>query len=150
MITDEQAQAIVAAERAVENDLTKANKILVRQLIEEVWNTGNYEQLDVLAAPAFAESTKWLNQMTRMAFPDCHDTIDDLIAEGDKVVVRWTMRGTHLGEWPAPWGPIPPTGKPVTFSAIHIFRFADGKIVERWAQVDTLGILQQINALPAR
>ncbi len=88
--------------------------------------------------------------MTRMAFPDCHDIIDNLIAVGDKVVVRWTMRGTHLGEWPAPWGSIPPTGKPVTVSAIHIFRITDGKIVERWAQVDTLGILQQIDALPAR
>jgi predicted ester cyclase len=127
---------------------TQANKILVRRLIEEIWNTGNYEQLDALAAPAFAESTKRLNQMTRTAFPDCIDTIDDIIAEGDKVVVRWTARGTHLGECPAPWGSIPPTGKPVTFSAIHIFRIADGKIVERWAQVDTLGVLQQIDAFP--
>lgn len=112
---------------------TEANKILVWRLIEEIWNTGNYDPLDALAAPAFAESTKRLNQMTRTAFPDCHDTIDEMIAEGDKVVVRWTACGTHLGEWPAPWGSIPPTGKPVTFSAIHIFRIANGKIVERWA-----------------
>ena len=129
---------------------TEANKALVRRLIEEVWNAGNYAQLDALAAPTFAESTKRLNQMTRTAFPDCVDTIDDMIAEGDKVVVRWTARGTHLGEWPAPWGPILPTGKPVTFSAIHIFRIVDGKIVERWAQVDTLGMLQQVDALSAR
>lgn len=129
---------------------TEANKTLVRRLIEEVWNTGNYDQLDELAAPVFAESTKRLNQMTRTTFPDCVDTIDDLIAEGDKVVVRWTARGTHLGEWLAPWGSIPPTGKPVTFSAIHIFRIADGKIAERWAEVDVLGMLQQIDALTVR
>ena len=129
---------------------TEANKTLVRRLIEEVWNTGNYAQLDELAAPAFAESTKRLNQMTRTAFPDCIDTIDDMIAEGDKVVVRWTARGTHLGEWVDPWDLLAPTGKPVTFTAIHIFRIADGKIVERWAQVDILGMLQQVDALPVR
>lgn len=67
---------------------TEADQTLVRRLIEEVWNTGNYAQLDRLAAPAFAESTKRLNQMTRTAFPDCIDTIDDMVAEGDKVVVR--------------------------------------------------------------
>lgn len=127
---------------------TEANQILVRRLIEEVWNTGNYDPLDALAAPAFAESTKRLNQMTRTAFPDCIDTIEEMIAEGDKVVVRWIARGTHLGECIAPWGSIPPTSKPVSFSAIHIFRIADSPIVKRWAQVDTLGILQQIDALP--
>ena len=126
---------------------TEVNKTLVRRLIEEVWNTGNYDQLDVLAAPAFAESTKRLNQMTRTAFPDYQHTIDDMIAEGDKVVVRWTSRGTHLGEWATPLGPIPPTGKSVVFTAIHIFRIVDGKIAERWAEVDVLGMLQQVDAL---
>jgi predicted ester cyclase len=125
------------------------NKTLVRRLIEEVWNTGNYDPLAALATPDFAESTKRLNQMTRTALPDCYDTIDGLIAEGDKVVVRWTARGTHLGEFASPLGSIPPTGKPITFTAIHIFRIAEGKIAERWSEVDVFGMLQQIGALPA-
>ena len=87
--------------------------------------------------------------MTRTAFSDCFGTIDNLIAEADKVVVRWTARGTHRGEWVTPLGTILPTGKRVTFTAIHIFRIADGKIAERWAEEDVLGLWQQGDALRA-
>ena len=117
------------------------NKTLVRRLIEEVWNTSNYTQLEALAAPSFAESTKKLNQSVRLAFPDHSNTIDDIIAEGDKVVARWTLHGTHQGDVESPLGRIPPTGKQVAFSGMHIFRIADGKIVERWAEADMLGLL---------
>ena len=75
-------------------------------------------------------------------FPDLHRTIDDLVAEGDKVVVRQTIRGTHRGEYLG----VPPTGKPVTFTAVAIFRLADGRIVESWILRDDLSILQQLSA----
>ena len=126
---------------------TQDNKTLVRRLIEEVWNTSNYSQLEALAAPSFAESTKQMNQSVRMAFPDHYNTIDDMIAEGDKVVARWTLHGTHQGELETPLGRIPPTGKHVALTGIHIFRIADGKIVERWAEADMLGMLQQLGVI---
>ena len=127
---------------------TEDNKALVRRLIEEVWNTSDYSNLDALAAPSFAESTKQINQSVRMAFPDHSNTIDDIIAEGDKVAVRWTLQGTHQGELETDLGRIPPTGKHVALTGMHIFRIADGKLVERWAEADMLGVLQQLGAIP--
>jgi predicted ester cyclase len=128
---------------------TDENKTLVRRLIEEVWNTSTYSELETLAAPSFAESTRQTNQSIRSAFPDHANTIEDIIAEGDKVVVRWTLRGMHQGVLQSPLGPIPPTGKQVTVTGIHIFRIADGKIAERWAETDMLDALQQLGAIPA-
>ena len=78
------------------------------------------------------------------AFPDMHATVDDLIAEGDKVVVRATMRGTHQGEFMG----IPPTGKQVSWTGIGIDRFKDGKFVESWFNEDDLCLLQQLGAIP--
>jgi predicted ester cyclase len=124
------------------------NKTLVRRLIEEVWNTSDYRQLEMVAAPSFAESTKQGNQSIRIAFPDHTNTIEDMIAEGDKVAVRWTLRGTHQGVLKGPLGPIPPTGNQVAVTGIHIFRIADGKITERWEEADMLGALQQLGAIP--
>ncbi len=128
---------------------TDENKTLVRRLIEEVWNTSTYSELETLAAPSFAESTRQMNQSIRSALPDHTNTIEDMIAEGDKVVVRWTLRGMHQGVLQSAVGPIPPTGKQVTVTGIHIFRIADGKIVERWAETDMLDALQQLGAIPA-
>jgi predicted ester cyclase len=70
--------------------------------------------------------------------------VEDLIAEGDKVVVRGTLRGTHQGDFMG----IPPTGKVVTFTAIAICRFAGGKEVEHWSNADVLGLMQQLGAIP--
>jgi predicted ester cyclase len=78
------------------------------------------------------------------AFPDLHSTLEDVIAEGDKVVGRFTSRATHKG----PLMGVPATGRPVTFGSIVIQRFADGKILEEWHQDDMMGILQQIGAIP--
>ncbi len=72
--------------------------------------------------------------MLRSAFPDDHHTIEDLVAEGDKVVVRLRL---------------PPTGKHITNTSIHIFRFADGQLVEAWANRDDLGLMQQLGAISA-
>jgi steroid delta-isomerase-like uncharacterized protein len=80
-----------------------------------------------------------------VAFPDIDRTVEDLVAEGDKVVARWTARGTHTGDFQG----LPPTGKVATSSGITIFRIADGKIVEEWSESDMLGLLQQIGAIPS-
>jgi steroid delta-isomerase-like uncharacterized protein len=82
--------------------------------------------------------------MIRAAFPDGRTTIDDIIAEGDKVVVRATMKGTHKGEFMG----IPATGKQVTISGIDVTRFVNGKSTEHWGQWDTLGMMQQVGVVP--
>lgn len=80
-----------------------------------------------------------------IAFPDLHRAVEDLIAEGDRVVARQTMRGTHRGEYMG----IPPTRRHVTFTATGIYRIADGRVVESWINRDDLSILQQIGPAPA-
>jgi predicted ester cyclase len=71
-----------------------------------------------------------------------------MIAEGDKVVSRWTIRGTHKGDLVTPYGPVSPTGRQVTYTGISIHRLADGKIVDDRFEGDVLGLLQQVGALP--
>ena len=78
------------------------------------------------------------------AFPDLHFTIDDIVVEGDKVAMRYTMTGTHRGEFKG----IPPTNKKVTAWAIEIDRVVGGKFVEGWVRFDTLGLMQQLGVLP--
>ena len=80
----------------------------------------------------------------RAAFPDVHYTVEDQIAEGDKVVVRYRFRGTHLGAFQG----MPPTGKQVTYTGILIYRIVDGKIAEQWTEFDLLGFLRQLGVLP--
>ena len=132
------------------------NKAIVRHYLEEAWNKGNVGILDELMAPTYArymsgqasplsrEGQKQRITTFHRALPDLHLTIEDLIAEGDKVVFRVTVRGTQEG---ALMG-ISPTGKQVSVTAIDIARVADGKIVEHWGQMDMLGLLQQLGALP--
>jgi len=78
------------------------------------------------------------------AFPDLHATIDDMVAEGDKVACRWTLTGTHKGEFMG----IPPTNKKVTMWVITIVHIADGKFVEEWERYDTLGLMRQLGLVP--
>ena len=136
--------------------MSEHNKRLVRRGIEEVWNRGNLAAVDELVASDFVihsspdeihgpEGAKQYAAMLRAAFPDIHLTIDDQIAEGDRVVTRWTARGTHLG----PFQGIPSTGKQVRVTAIDIDRVANGKLVECWTNVDELGLLRQLGVLPA-
>jgi steroid delta-isomerase-like uncharacterized protein len=82
---------------------------------------------------------------TFQAFPDLKRPVEDLVAEGDKVVARWSSVGTHQGDFQG----IPPSGKEVSTTGITIFRLADGKIVEEWSESDMLGLLQQVGAFPA-
>jgi steroid delta-isomerase-like uncharacterized protein len=79
------------------------------------------------------------------AFPDLHVTVEDLIEEGDKVVARNTVTGTHRGEYLR----LPPTGKSVTYNEIFILRFVDGRIAETWGVVDVLSQLRQLSVIPA-
>jgi hypothetical protein len=83
--------------------------------------------------------------MLRSGFPDLQRTIDDLIAKGDKVVLRWTTRGTHQGE---AFG-VPATGRAMVVMGIEIYRVAGDKLVERWSEVDMLGQMQQLGGIPA-
>jgi steroid delta-isomerase-like uncharacterized protein len=134
------------------------NKALVRRLVEGVWTTGNLDAADALLAPNMVDHAAQMGgglgdregfknqvRMFRSAFPDGHTRIDDMIAEGDKVVLRWTDGGTHRGEFMG----IAPTGRPVTITGIDIYRIADGKIVEYWCNEDELGLLRQLGAIPA-
>jgi steroid delta-isomerase-like uncharacterized protein len=134
------------------------NKAVVRQMVEEVFNRGDTSLVDKFLAPDFVEheelppgiprnreGVKQLTAMFRGAFPDFKATIDDLIAEGDKVVIRQTWSGTHKGEFMG----IPPTGKRVSFGVIDIIRVAGDKFVEHWGQMDSMGMMQQLGAVPA-
>ena len=137
---------------------TATNKAIVRRYYEEVYNRKNPGVIDELIAddytaylPGAGEplrgraGRKQANMLHLVAFPDLHLTIEDEIAEGDKVVQRLTMRGTHHGEFMG----TPATGKQVRYTGIHISRIAGGKIVEQWAEFDALVILQQLGVMPA-
>ncbi len=92
-----------------------------------------------------AKALKQVWAVLLRAFPDLHVTVEDLIAEGDKVVCRNTVTGTHLGEYRG----LPPTGKSVTYNEIFIVRFAGGRIAEIWGVVDVFSQMQQLGAIPA-
>jgi predicted ester cyclase len=131
------------------------NKTIVR-LYQEAYNKNNLDDLDELVAadlithslmpglPPSLEGGKQIHRMTVAALPDLHVAIDDLLAEGDKVVMRFTATGTFKNEFLG----LPPTGKPIKFTGISIFRLAGAKIVEHWGQEDELGLMRQLGALP--
>ena len=133
------------------------NKATTRRIFEEVWNKGNLTVIDETSAAnvvnhfippgmaAGAEGFKQFVMLYRGAFPDLRFTLDDVIAEGDQVVTRWTTHATHTG----PLMNIPPTGKQTTVTGITIGRFdANGKAAEAWATFDQLGLLQQLGVIP--
>jgi len=136
---------------------TEQNKSIVRRWVEEGWNTGNVAVIDQVYAPDFVQhepsppvpvnSAADLKQYVGMfctALPDLHFSIDDLIAEGDKVTWRFTSHGTQKG---ALMG-IPPTGKTLDVTGIAIFRLANSRIAECWVNFDTLGMLQGLGVIP--
>jgi steroid delta-isomerase-like uncharacterized protein len=95
--------------------------------------------------PIDADGHRQYSQLMLTAFPDLDRRIDDLIATDDKVVVRWSAKGTHTGDFNG----IPASGRVATSSGITIFRIADGRIVEEWSESDMLGLLQQVGAIPS-
>ena len=135
---------------------TEEPKALIRRWVE-LWNAGDAAAIAAFVAPDYVrhdpnapevrgpEAERQLVAMYRAAFPDLHFTVEHLVAEGDLVVARYTVRGTHRGELLG----IPPTGAQVTLAAMELYRLADGKIAEQWVAMDALGLLQQLGALPA-
>jgi predicted ester cyclase len=121
------------------------NKALVRREQEELWNhTGNLDAAEELFAPEQAGAARQEATEFRQGFPDVVSTIEDLIAEGDKVAARWRARATHHGEYMG----VPPTGKEVEFTGISVYRIEGGKIAESWSVEDELGLMRQIGAVP--
>jgi steroid delta-isomerase-like uncharacterized protein len=133
-------------------------KALVRTEFAEVWNEGNLDAVDTLYASDYLgrdsgspepvrgrEALKRFFAEQRAALPDLHARIDDLVAEGDRVVVRWTTSGTQRGELLG----VQPTGKQVTMAGISILRVAGGQIAEEWTTWDALAVLRTLGVAPA-
>lgn len=121
------------------------NKALVRREQEELWSyTGDLDAAEELFAPERAEAARQEAADFRRGFPDVVSTIEDLIAEGDKVVARWSARATHRGEYVG----VPPTGKEVEFAGISVYRIEGDRIAESWTVEDELGLMRQIGAVP--
>ena len=136
--------------------MSEENKAVARRFFE-IWEEGNLEAFEEVVAPESVdhdpynphgqeglEGAKKTVAMYREAFPDVHFEIEEQLAEGDKVATRWTATGTHEGELMG----AQPTGNKASVSGITIDRIADGKIVEGWTSWDTLGLMQNIGALP--
>jgi deazaflavin-dependent oxidoreductase (nitroreductase family) len=133
---------------------TEHNKALVRRFYQE--GVHNPALFDELLAPTYVlhlpgspplsgiEGAKQLMVAYTSAFPDLRLTTEDMVAEGDTVAIRNSWRGTHLG----PFQGLPPTEKHVTFSGSDFFRFVGGKIAEQWADLDALGLMQQLGGIP--
>jgi steroid delta-isomerase-like uncharacterized protein len=131
---------------------TEDNKAIVRQAFAQT-NAGNIDAAVAVTAPNCLlngqpfgrEGDRARSQAMLAAFPDVQYDLHELIAEGDKVVVRYTMRGTHQGEMMG----IPPTGQQVAMEGITIYRLQDGQIVEIREQYDGLGLMQQLGVIPS-
>lgn len=123
---------------------TEANKRVIRGLVEEVWNGHDPDAVARFVGSEILEETRAHTDQFLAAISDARITIEDLIAEGDKVAARLTVSGTSRG----PFAGHPPTGRRVTFTSMRMYRVADGKIVESWAMQDRLGLLQQLGVLP--
>ena len=137
--------------------MSEENKALARRLVEELYGQGNLDIVDEIVDSNYVghdpaspqgirgpEGAKQFASMYLNAFSDVQATVEDLIAEGDKVVTRWRGVGTHQGELMG----IPPTGNRAVLTGITISRFANGKLVEDWTNSDTLGMLQQLGVVP--
>ena len=133
-------------------ETAEGNAVLLRRFVEEVINAGDVglvsgfvgeDFVDHDPPPGALPDISGLGRAftrVRASFPDFRATVEDLVAEGDRVAYRWTFRGTHLGDF----GGIPPTGREAEWSVIGIARFAEGKMVERWQRIDTVGLLGQL------
>jgi steroid delta-isomerase-like uncharacterized protein len=136
--------------------MSEERKAIVCRWVE-AFNEGDVEAVDELVTDSYVrhdpnspevrgpEEEKRHIAMYRSAFPDLHFIVEDMVAEGDKVATRVGISATHRGELLG----IPPTEKQLTFTAMELYRLAEDKIDEQWVNVDTLGMMQQIGAIPA-
>ena len=133
-------------------DIAAANKRLVRRFYKEVYGDWNMSLVDEMVSPRFV-SHDWpegspsgpegfgaFYSAIRNALPNARYEVDDVISEGDKVVVRWRLLGTHLGDFRG----IAPTGRAIVLKGIAIYRVDDNKLMERWVVTDLYGLLQEI------
>jgi steroid delta-isomerase-like uncharacterized protein len=135
--------------------MSEQNKAIVRRHIEQIWNKGQLDLFEEFIAQdvvphtgsgiSDAKSMKQGLAMARSAFPDIHIALDGELAVEDKVVQRFTISGTHQGDYLG----VPATGKRAVWSGITIYRLAGGKIAEFWTQVDTFSLMQQLGVIPA-
>ena len=136
--------------------MSEQNKAIVRRLFEELWNQGNLSMADQLFTPNYTdhdssspdfghgpESERKRVTLYRNAFPDLRLTIEDLIAEGDTVMARWSCHGTHKGDLNG----IAPTGKQFTISGVTVARLLNGKLAESHVNWDALGMMQQLGVV---
>jgi steroid delta-isomerase-like uncharacterized protein len=136
--------------------MSEQNKTILRRVYKELFNTGDLSVADEIVALSYVnhnalpgetpgrEGLKAFVNLLRTAFPDIHFTVEDQVAEGDKVVTRFTVKGTHKAEFAG----IPATGKPVAITAINIHRVTGNQIQEGWLNWDGLGMMQQLGVIP--
>ena len=137
--------------------MSEENKALARRWFEEVFNAQNFDVAEEISAqdavnhdptltdlPSGPEGDRHVVNLYHGAFPDAQITVEDQIAEGDRVVTRWMGRGTHQGELMG----VPPSGNRVELTGMTINRFSGSKIAETWTNYDALGMMQQIGAVP--
>jgi steroid delta-isomerase-like uncharacterized protein len=140
--------------RETEEEMSEQNKTLARRWFEDLFSRGNLDAANEILSAEFVdhlthederglEELKHYVSIYRSAFPDMQDSVEDIVAEGDKVVVRWTSSGTHQGEFMG----VAPTGRHVTFTGMRLFRIADNKIVESWVNIDERGLQEQLGAV---
>lgn len=137
--------------------MSEENKAVNRRQLEEVWNKHNLDAIDEFyapdyvnhsAPPGFAGDRDGLRTLIGMylgAFPDLKVTNEDELADGDKVITRWTVTGTHTGQF----GEIPATGKRIQTHGISISRIAGGKIQESWLETNQMDMMQQLGVVPS-
>jgi steroid delta-isomerase-like uncharacterized protein len=134
---------------------TNTTKDLVRRYVEDVWNRRDLAALEALTLPTFAyhlggqparhrAALGDFIRGTHAAFPDWRVEILDLIAEGNRAAVRWSGHVTHQGSFRG----IAPTGRKITVTGINVYEVSEGRIAVEWEQTDSLGMLQQLGALP--
>ena len=135
--------------------MSEQYKTLARRWFEDLFSRGNLDAANEILSAEFVdhlthEDERGLEELKhyvgiyRNAFPDIQDIVEDIVAEGDKVVVRWMSSGTHQGEFMG----VAPTGRHVTFTGMRLFRIADNKIVESWVNIVERGLLEQLGAVP--
>lgn len=137
--------------------MIEQNKRIVREFAEDVVRRGNLERIPEFVSPAYVahdpsnpgrvgglEGARRFISMLHAGMSNIEYTVEDMIAEDDKVVYRWLLRATHSGVFMG----VPPTGNQVTMTGIDIIRLVNGKIVESWVNADAFGLLQQLGVLP--
>ena len=134
--------------------MSERNKSLARRWFEDLFSRGDLDAAEEILSADFLdhlpreeergiEELKHYVSVYRTAFPDIEDTVEEIVAEGDKVVVRWRSRGTHQGEFMG----VAPTGRHVRFCGMRLFRIAENKIVESWVNIDERGLQEQLGAV---